>query len=88
MTVVLAATMFTACGSSKSGDDGDKTLIMGTNAEFPPYEYRENNEVIGIDAEIGKAIADKLGMDFKKIWLLIQLFLLFSQEKLAWVLQV
>lgn len=65
MTVVLAATMFTACGSSKSGDDGDKTLIMGTNAEFPPYEYRENNEVIGIDAEIGKAIADKLGMDFK-----------------------
>ena len=65
MTVVLATTMFTACGSSKSGDDGDKTLIMGTNAEFPPYEYRENNEVIGIDAEIGKAIADKLGMDFK-----------------------
>lgn len=65
MTVVLAATMFTACGSSKSGDDGDKTLIMGTNAEFPPYEYRENNDIIGIDAEIGKAIADKLGMDFK-----------------------
>ena len=65
MTVVLATTMFTACGSSKSGDDGDKTLIMGTNAEFQPYEYRENNEVIGIDAEIGKAIADKLGMNFK-----------------------
>ena len=43
MTVVLAATMFTACGSSKSGDDGDKTLIMGTNAEFPPYGYMDED---------------------------------------------
>lgn len=34
MTVVLATTMFTACGSSKSGDDGDKTLIMELTQNF------------------------------------------------------
>ncbi len=38
------------------------TLTMGTNAEFPPYEYYEGDAVVGIDAEIAAAIADKLGM--------------------------
>jgi len=38
-------------------------LIMATNAAFPPYEYIENNEVVGIDAEIAKAIAEKLGLE-------------------------
>ena len=40
--------------------DGDK-LVMATNAQFPPYEYYESNDIIGIDVEIGRAIADKLG---------------------------
>ena len=38
-------------------------LKMGTNAAFPPYEYYENEKVVGIDAEIAAAIADKLGME-------------------------
>ena len=42
-----------------------QTLIMGTNATFPPYEYYENETIVGIDAEVAAAIADKLGMDFK-----------------------
>jgi len=42
--------------------DGKPELHMATNAQFPPYEYYENNEIVGIDAEIAKAIADKLGM--------------------------
>ena len=41
-------------------DTGD-VIIMATNAEFPPYEYYENNEIVGIDAEIAAAIAEKLG---------------------------
>ncbi len=39
------------------------TLTMGTNASFPPYEYYEDGKIVGIDAEIAQAIADKLGMD-------------------------
>ena len=42
---------------------GNGTLTMGTNAEFPPYEYYENNEIVGIDVDIMQAIADKLGMN-------------------------
>ena len=39
------------------------TLIMGTNATFPPYEYYEGDEIVGIDVEIAQAIGEKLGME-------------------------
>ena len=39
-----------------------KVLKMGTNAHFQPYEYYDGETIIGIDAEIAAAIADKLGM--------------------------
>ncbi len=38
-------------------------LIMATNAQFPPYEYYDGDEIVGIDAEIAQAIADKLGLE-------------------------
>ncbi len=39
------------------------TLTMATNAEFPPYESMENNEIVGIDVDMMRAICDKLGME-------------------------
>ena len=39
------------------------TLTMATNAYFPPYEYYEGNDIVGIDAEIAQAVADKLGLE-------------------------
>ena len=40
-----------------------QTLTMGTNPAFPPYEMIDDNgTIIGIDADIAKAVADKLGM--------------------------
>lgn len=46
------------------------TLIMATNAEFPPYEYHDSSQtgpdgtdIVGIDAEIAGAIAEKLGKE-------------------------
>jgi polar amino acid transport system substrate-binding protein len=35
---------------------------MATNAYFKPYEYYDGETIVGIDAEIAAAIADKLGM--------------------------
>ena len=37
-------------------------LTMVTNAEFPPYEYHEGNDIKGIDVEICQAVAEKLGL--------------------------
>ncbi|MDO4345696.1 MAG: basic amino acid ABC transporter substrate-binding protein, partial [Eubacteriales bacterium] len=44
--------------------EGD-VLVMATNAEFPPYEYHEGDEIVGIDAEVAALIADKLGMELQ-----------------------
>ncbi len=44
---------------SESGD----TLIMATNAEFPPYEFYEGGDVVGIDVEIARAVAESMGKE-------------------------
>ena len=39
------------------------TLVMATNAEFPPFESRtDDEEIIGIDVDIMKAVCDELDM--------------------------
>lgn len=40
-------------------------IIMVTNAEFEPFEYKEGNETIGIDVEIAGYIADQLGVELE-----------------------
>ena len=49
--------LFTSCAKEK-----EKTLVMATNANFPPYEYKDGAAFAGIDVELAQAIADKLGM--------------------------
>ncbi|MCI8553420.1 MAG: basic amino acid ABC transporter substrate-binding protein [Clostridiales bacterium] len=71
----LIAVMATACGSnndkmnpgSSSGGSNynlvsDGKLIMGTNAEFPPFEYKEGSSVVGVDAGVLDLVAKKLGL--------------------------
>ena len=63
------------CGSKKDTASDTKTnsnytaeagkLIMATNATFPPYEYKEGETIVGIDAEVAKLIADKLGLELE-----------------------
>lgn len=50
-----------AAGTEAAGG----VLVMATNAEFPPYEFHDGGEIVGIDAEIAKAIADELGMELE-----------------------
>ncbi len=40
-------------------------LTMATNAFFAPYEYYEGEKIVGIDAEIAEAIANKLGLELQ-----------------------
>ncbi len=76
-TMVLSmATALAACGSAPADNkedanadgaenSGKQTLTLATSADFPPYEFYEGGEIVGIDAEVAKAIADKLGYEFK-----------------------
>ena len=39
---------------------------MATNAEFPPYEYFDDNGVIsGVDPDFARAICDKMGYELQ-----------------------
>ena len=48
--------------SPENVDRSNGELKMGTNAAFEPYEYLSDGKVVGIDADLAQAIADKLGM--------------------------
>lgn len=63
--VLAVCTMFAlaSCAKDDAADnDSKETLVMATNATFPPYEFVENGDYKGIDVEIANAISDKLGM--------------------------
>lgn len=42
-----------------------KTLYVGTNAEFAPFEYLEKGKVTGFDMELMNALAKEMKMDVK-----------------------
>ncbi|GAB6990035.1 transporter substrate-binding domain-containing protein [Paenibacillus pini] len=62
LCLMLAVTVLSACGDNKSeGDSKRKTIVMGTSADFPPYEFHKvvdgKDQVVGFDIEIAKQIA-------------------------------
>lgn len=66
-----AAASSTAASSATDGivvPDSIKsagTIVMSTNAEFAPFEYKDGNNIVGIDVDIAQKIADKLGVQLK-----------------------
>lgn len=60
LACVLCLTAFTACGGEEKGN----TLVIGTNAEFPPFEYLgDDGQPDGFDIALIKAIGEKMGME-------------------------
>ena len=58
---LVLAVAFVACADNKD----DNVLTMATSADFPPYEYYENDQIVGIDVEIMTAVCEKIGMELK-----------------------
>ena len=59
LSIILG--LLAAVGSAVAGD----TLTMVTEATFPPYEFLRGHKVVGIDVEISRAVAQRLGRDFR-----------------------
>lgn len=53
---ILMIFSFSSCGKPEG------TLVMATNAAFPPYEFYDGGKIVGIDAEIMEAICKELNM--------------------------
>lgn len=60
-----AAAGDTAAAESEAAKPAGGKLVMATNAEFPPYEFHDGGNIVGIDAEIAAAVAGKLGMELQ-----------------------
>ena len=67
--VLLAMVLvITGCGNTSSKLAQIKSagkLTVYTNAEFPPFEFMEGNEIVGVDIEIAKAIASEIGVELE-----------------------
>ena len=57
--IILLLGIFLIGGCSKD----ENTLVMATEAGFAPYEYYENNEIVGVDVDIAKEIAATMGKE-------------------------
>ena len=64
ISLILCLVFCFAC-FAPSALAADKVLKVATNVAFPPYEYYEDEKVVGIDVDIVQAICDKLGYEME-----------------------
>lgn len=57
--VLVMALAISGCGKKEN-----PKLRIGTNAEYPPFESKEGETYVGVDMDLGRLIAEKLGMDY------------------------
>ena len=58
----------TNTGSTSDGGEQKKTLVVGTSADYAPFEYVDtavSDEIIGFDIDLIKIIGEKLGYEIK-----------------------
>ena len=58
--IALAGAVLTAFSAHAA-----ETLVMATEATFPPYEFLRGQEIVGIDVELSRAVAERLGLAFR-----------------------
>lgn len=65
LALVMMMTVMAGCSSKQDSLTVEAgKLIMSTEASFPPYESTDDSgSFVGIDIDIAKAIADKLGLE-------------------------
>lgn len=66
--ITLALSAILAVSTLAFASCGEKTtekLVVYTNAEFAPFEYVANNEIVGVDIDICKKIAQELGKELE-----------------------
>lgn len=69
LLATILATSLVGCTTKKEAEikpDSTSKIVMGTNAQFPPFEFRNNDGTVdGFDVAIAKKIAEKLGVELE-----------------------
>lgn len=69
LAVVLAAAMTVGMvsGVTVYADADSKTLVVGFDAEYPPFGYMDDNgEYVGFDLDLAQKVCDNLGWELVK----------------------
>ena len=59
--IIIAASGVWYFTKKRVKSDYENILIVGTNAEYRPFSFIENNQVVGFDIDIVKEIAQRMG---------------------------
>ena len=62
MMVLAAAAALAGCGQRSTLTDN--RFVVGFDADFPPYGYKEGNEYKGFDLDLARAVCEKKGWTF------------------------
>jgi ABC-type amino acid transport substrate-binding protein len=58
--------MFLCMGSvAFAHEESDKILSVGISADYPPFEFIENEKIVGFDVDLANKIAKKLGRELQ-----------------------
>jgi arginine/lysine/histidine transporter system substrate-binding protein len=64
LVAVSIVGLLSACGQDQG--EGKKKLVMGTSADFPPFETRDNSgKITGFDIDLAKQVTKKLGYELE-----------------------
>lgn len=67
--LALALCVLAGCDNNSKSDDytlvNDGKLTVAMSPDYPPFENLENGEYVGYDVELGKALAEQLGLEYE-----------------------
>jgi len=64
---LVASALLAGCSQETTGEE-KKTLVMGTSADYFPYEFVDTangDEIVGFDIEIAETVTERLGYELK-----------------------
>lgn len=61
--LIVAAALAALVGCEKA-DDGVRKFVVGFDADFPPYGYKEGTEYVGFDLDLAREVCARKGWRF------------------------
>lgn len=63
VSMMLVLTVFAGCSDTTSSNSGEETFSFAMSGLYKPFNFQDKDgNLVGFDVEIGKAIAEKMGM--------------------------
>jgi len=62
--MMVCAAVAALCGCSQRSTLTDGKFIVGFDADFPPYGFKDGNEYKGFDLDLARAVCEKKGWTF------------------------